>query len=119
MSSSVAFFLSSPSEATPALIDTLIVQSDVARANASGSVGLIPGMEGRLAFNLSIDSLSDVKRFVGRNGLRSHATPLEIQSQPDLSPERSGLCRHSLLEDAKKRCQLHVPAKSLHTLACR
>jgi translocation and assembly module TamB len=50
-----------------ALIDTLIVQSDVAHANASGSVGLIPGMEGRLAFNVSIDSLADVKRYIGRS----------------------------------------------------
>jgi translocation and assembly module TamB len=50
-----------------ALIDTLIVRSDVARANASGSVGLIPGAEGRLSFNVSIDSLADVKRYIGRN----------------------------------------------------
>jgi translocation and assembly module TamB len=48
-------------------IDTLTVLSDVAHANASGTVGLIPGIEGRLAFNLSIDSLSDVKRYLGRN----------------------------------------------------
>jgi translocation and assembly module TamB len=50
-----------------ALIDTLIVLSDVAHANASGSVGLIPGMEGRLSFNVSVDSLADVKRYIGRN----------------------------------------------------
>lgn len=50
-----------------ALIDTLIVQSDVAHAYATGSVGLIPGMEGRLAFNVSVDSLRDVKRYLGRN----------------------------------------------------
>jgi translocation and assembly module TamB len=50
-----------------ALIDTLIVLSDVAHAYASGSVGLIPGMEGRLTFNVSVDSLQDVKRYLGRN----------------------------------------------------
>jgi translocation and assembly module TamB len=48
-------------------IDTLIVQSDVAHAYASGNVGLIPGMEGNLKFNVSIDSLADVKRYLGRN----------------------------------------------------
>ena len=50
-----------------AMIDTLIVQSDAAHAYASGSVGLIPGMEGRLSFNVSVDSLADVKRYLGRN----------------------------------------------------
>lgn len=50
-----------------ARIDTLVLQSDVANATASGTVGLIPGMEGRLAFNVSIDSLADVKRYIGRN----------------------------------------------------
>jgi hypothetical protein len=50
-----------------ALIDTLVVSSDVAHANASGSVGLIPGMEGRLAFNVAVDSLADVQRYIGKN----------------------------------------------------
>ncbi|MEO8193162.1 MAG: translocation/assembly module TamB domain-containing protein [Gemmatimonadales bacterium] len=48
-------------------IDTLVVLSDVAHANASGTVGLIPGVEGRLAFNVSVDSLADVKRYIGQN----------------------------------------------------
>ncbi|MGI9043799.1 MAG: hypothetical protein ACR2GK_06695, partial [Gemmatimonadaceae bacterium] len=46
-----------------ARIDTLIVQSDVAHATASGSVGLIEGMEGNLRFTLPVDSLADVKRY--------------------------------------------------------
>jgi hypothetical protein len=50
-----------------AMVDTLIVSSDVAHANASGSVGLIAGMEGRLKFNVSIDSLADVQQYVGKN----------------------------------------------------
>jgi hypothetical protein len=50
-----------------ARIDTLVLASDVAHANASGSVGLIPGMQGQLAFILSIDSLADVKRYIGKN----------------------------------------------------
>jgi hypothetical protein len=50
-----------------AIIDTLVVASDVAHATASGSMGLIPGAEGRLAFSVSIDSLADVKRYIGRN----------------------------------------------------
>jgi translocation and assembly module TamB len=50
-----------------AIIDTLVVSSDVAHATASGSMGLIPGAEGRLSFNVSIDSLADVKRYIGRN----------------------------------------------------
>lgn len=48
-------------------IDTLTVSSDVAHANASGTVGLIPGIEGKLAFNVSIDSLADVKRYLARS----------------------------------------------------
>ncbi|MDO8501278.1 MAG: translocation/assembly module TamB [Gemmatimonadaceae bacterium] len=48
-------------------VDTLVVQGDVAHASASGTVGLIPGMEGRLSFNLSVDSLADLKRYIGRN----------------------------------------------------
>ena len=50
-----------------ARIDTLVVRSDVANASASGTVGLIPGMEGRLAFNVSVDSLADVRRYIDRN----------------------------------------------------
>jgi translocation and assembly module TamB len=48
-------------------IDTLLVQSDVAHASASGTVGLIPGMEGRLSFNVAVDSLGDLKRYIGKN----------------------------------------------------
>jgi hypothetical protein len=50
-----------------ARIDTLVVQSDVARARASGSVGLIEGVEGNLLFNVAVDSLADVKRYIGQN----------------------------------------------------
>lgn len=47
-------------------IDTLLVRSDVAHASASGTVGLRPGIEGKLGFVVSVDSLADVKRFVNR-----------------------------------------------------
>lgn len=46
-------------------IDTLLVRSDVAHASASGTVGLRPGIEGKLGFVVSVDSLADVKRYVG------------------------------------------------------
>ncbi len=49
-----------------ARIDTLVVQSDVASASASGSVGLIEGIEGNLRFNVSVDSLADVQRYIGQ-----------------------------------------------------
>ena len=48
-------------------IDTLLVQSDVAHASASGDIGLIEGKEGKLAFVVSVDSLADVKRYIGQN----------------------------------------------------
>ncbi len=48
-------------------IDTLVIQSDVAHASASGDVGLMPGREGKLAFVVSVDSLADVKRYIGQN----------------------------------------------------
>lgn len=50
-----------------ARIDTLIVQSDVAFASASGSVGMIEGAEGNLRFTVSVDSLADVKRYIRQN----------------------------------------------------
>src|SRR5688572_7839997 len=50
-----------------ARIDTLVVDSDGAHATASGSVGLIKGMEGSLRFTASVDSLADVKRYIGQN----------------------------------------------------
>ena len=50
-----------------ARIDTLIVQSDVAYASASGSLGMIEGAEGNLRFTVSVDSLADVKRYIGQN----------------------------------------------------
>ncbi|HEX2723688.1 MAG TPA: translocation/assembly module TamB [Gemmatimonadaceae bacterium] len=48
-------------------IDTLVVRSDAAHGSASGTIGLIEGIEGKLAFNVAVDSLSDVKRYIGRN----------------------------------------------------
>jgi TamB, inner membrane protein subunit of TAM complex len=48
-------------------IDTLLVQSDVAHGSASGTVGLVPGAEGKLTFNVAVDSLADVKRYIGAN----------------------------------------------------
>jgi hypothetical protein len=48
-------------------IDTLLVQSDVAHASASGDVGLIAGKEGKLGFIVSVDSLADVRRYLGQN----------------------------------------------------
>jgi hypothetical protein len=50
-----------------ARIDTLVVQSDVAFASASGSMGMIEGAEGNLRFNVSVDSLADVKRYIAQN----------------------------------------------------
>ncbi|MEO5587981.1 MAG: translocation/assembly module TamB domain-containing protein [Gemmatimonadaceae bacterium] len=44
-------------------IDTMVVVSDVAHGSASGTLGLIPGIEGRLAFNVSVDSLADLRRY--------------------------------------------------------
>ena len=49
-----------------ARIDTLVVRSDVAHASASGTVGLRPGIEGKLGFVVSVDSLADVRRYVDR-----------------------------------------------------
>ena len=48
-----------------ARIDTLIVESEGAFASASGSVGMIEGAEGNLRFTVSVDSLADVKRYLG------------------------------------------------------
>ena len=50
-----------------ARIDTLIVRSDVAHATASGSVGMVEGAEGNLRFNVAVDSLADVKRYIAQN----------------------------------------------------
>ncbi len=48
-------------------IDTFLVQSDVAHASASGELGLIEGKAGKLGFVVSVDSLADVKRYIGQH----------------------------------------------------
>ena len=99
-----------------ALIDTLIVQSDVARANASGSVGLISGMEGRLAFNLSIDSLSDVKRFVGRNSAISGDS---LQGALRVAGELKGTKDLLSLEGTMSGRELFVEGRSVERISGR
>jgi translocation and assembly module TamB len=47
-----------------AFIDTLLVQSASAHASASGSVAMTDAGQGKLGFVVSVDSLSDVKRYV-------------------------------------------------------
>ncbi len=47
-----------------AYIDTLLVRSASAHASASGSVAMTEAGEGKLGFVVSVDSLSDVKRYV-------------------------------------------------------
>ena len=47
-----------------AYIDTLLVRSASAHASASGSVAMTDAGEGKLAFVASVDSLSDVKRYL-------------------------------------------------------
>jgi len=47
-----------------AFIDTLLVRSASAHASASGSVAMTDAGTGKLGFVVSVDSLSDVKRYV-------------------------------------------------------
>jgi hypothetical protein len=47
-----------------AYIDTLLVQSASAHASASGTVAMTDSGSGKLGFVVSVDSLSDVKRYV-------------------------------------------------------
>ena len=47
-----------------AYIDTLLVRSASAHASASGSVAMTDAGEGKLGFVVSVDSLSDVKRYL-------------------------------------------------------
>lgn len=47
-----------------AYIDTLLVRSASAHASASGSVAMTDAGEGKLGFIVSVDSLSDVKRYL-------------------------------------------------------
>ena len=57
-----------------ARIDTLVVRSDEAYGSASGTVGMIEGAEGDLRFTVSVDSLDNVKRYLGQR------TPLVTDS---------------------------------------
>jgi hypothetical protein len=57
-----------------AYIDTLLVRSASAHASASGSVAMTESGEGKLGFAISVDSLSDVKRYV------NSATSLQADS---------------------------------------
>ncbi len=97
-----------------ALVDTLIVVSDVARASASGSVGLIPGREGRLAFNVAVDSLSDVKRYIGRN--TSVATD-SLQGAVRMVGELSGTRDLLSLQGTMSGRGLSTKGKSIERLA--
>ncbi len=77
-----------------ARIDTLLVRSDAAHASASGTVGLRPGIEGRLGFVLSVDSLADVRRYIGANTpISSDSLRGSLRVAGDLSgtTERLGL----------------------------
>ena len=47
-----------------AYIDTLVLRSASAHASASGSVAMTEAGTGKLGFNVSVDSLSDVKRYL-------------------------------------------------------
>jgi translocation and assembly module TamB len=96
-----------------ALIDTLIVSSDVAHANASGSVGLIPGMEGRLAFNVSIDSLADVKRYIGRN---SNIAADSLQGALRVAGELKGTKDLLSLEGTMSGRELFVGGRSVERI---
>jgi translocation and assembly module TamB len=96
-----------------ALIDTLIVASDVAHANASGSVGLISGMEGRLAFNVSIDSLADVKRYIGRN---SNIATDSLQGALRVAGELKGTKDLLSLEGTMSGRELFVGGRSVERI---
>ncbi|HEX6575079.1 MAG TPA: translocation/assembly module TamB domain-containing protein [Gemmatimonadaceae bacterium] len=97
-----------------AIIDTLIVASDVAHANASGSVGLIPGAEGRLAFNVSIDSLADVKRYIGRN---TSIVADSLEGSVRVTGELKGTKDLLSLDGTMSGRQLFVQGKSVERLS--
>ncbi len=95
-------------------IDTLIVQSDVVHATASGDVGLIPGREGRLAFVLSVDSLADVKRYIGQN------TPISgdsIRGSLRIAGEVAGTRDHLALGGTMNGRDLFASGKTVRRIA--
>jgi hypothetical protein len=97
-----------------ARIDTLVVSSDVAHANASGSVGLISGMEGLLRFNVSIDSLADVKRYVGR----SNPAPFDsLQGALRVTGELSGTKDRLALEGTMSGRELNISGRTVERIA--
>jgi len=77
-----------------ARVDTLVVRSDVAWASASGTLGLRPGVQGQLGFVLAVDSLADVKRYVGRQTPLSGDSlrgSIRVAGQLDGTTERLGV----------------------------
>ena len=95
-----------------ALIDTLVVSSDVAHANAAGSVGLIPGMEGRLAFNVSVDSLADVQRYIGRTAIAADSLEGSLRVAGELKGTKDLLS----LDGTMSGRQLFIEGRSIERI---
>jgi len=91
-------------------IDTLLVQSDVAHASASGDVGLIEGKSGKLAFIVSVDSLADVKRYIGQH---SSISGDSITGSLRIAGEVAGTKNHLTLDGTMNGRDLYAEGKTV------
>ena len=91
-------------------IDTLLVQSDVAHASASGDVALIAGKAGRLAFVVSVDSLADVKRYIGQHTAISGDS---ITGSLRVAGEVAGTKDHLTLDGTMSGRELYAAGKTV------
>jgi len=97
-------------------IDTLLVRSDVARASASGSVGLRAGLEGKLGFVVSVDSLADVKRYIGTATAISGDS---LRGALRVAGELTGTLERMALEGTMSGRELFVEGKSVESISGR
>jgi hypothetical protein len=99
-----------------ARIDTLIVQSDVAHATASGSIGLVEGMEGNLRFNVAVDSLADVRRYIGQT---TSISPDSLRGALRVTGELKGTKDLLSLEGTLAGRELFVEGRTVESVAGR
>src|SRR4029078_8316712 len=78
------------------------------------SVGLIPGMEGRLMFNVSVDSLADVKRYLGRN---TNIATDSLQGALRVAGELKGTKDLLALEGTMSGRELFVQGRSVERIS--
>jgi hypothetical protein len=99
-----------------ATIDTLLVRSDEARANASGTVAMTEDGTGRLSFIVAVDSLADVRRYIGANTSLSADS---LRGAVRIAGEVAGSSKRLAAQGAITARELFVDGRSVERIGGR